>query len=249
MCPLEKLRPLFAPEGKLRASINLGNAVLARRDSPKSSPYGVSVDIAKELAARLNVELQLVVFDSARQSVDAVASDQADIGFFAIDPNRGEAIAFTDAYLHIEGWYVVREDSPIMTLDAVDHPGIRVVVNRGSAYDLFLSRALSRAEIVRTSTPQEVTATFIEQGLEVAAGIKQQIELDMQRYSGLRLLPERFMLIRQAMGLARGRHDEALTYLGEFVEDLKATGFIAQALQRHNIEGTSLAPTRATSAV
>ena len=244
MTSREQAARLLAPTGKLRASINVGNRVLARRDSPEERPYGVSIDMAKALAERLGVVVEFVVFDSANQSVDAVANDQADIGFFAIDPKRGETIAFTDAYLHIEGWYAVREESPIKSIAEVDRPGTRVAVGRGSAYDLFLSRELEHAELVRASKPQAVTPKFIEHNLEVAVGVRQQLELDMQSYPGLRLLPERFMVIRQAMGLARRRGDAAQAYLGEFVEDLKGTDFIAQALERHGIVGASLAPAR-----
>lgn len=233
---------LLAPTGRLRASINLGNPVLARRDVSTANPCGVSIDIACALAEQLGVEVQFVVFDSASQSVDAVANDQADVGFFAIDPKRGETIAFTDAYLHIEGWYAVRQESAIRAMDEVDRPGTRVAVGKGSAYDLFLSRELKHAEIVRAPNPSAVTPMFIEQRLDVAAGVRQQLELDMQRYPGLRLLPERFMVIRQAMGLARRRGDEARACLGAFVEELKAAGFIAQALERHGIQGASLAP-------
>ena len=115
------IRQQLAPNGLLRASINLGNPVLARRDSPETPPYGVSIDIARALAERLGVAVRFVVFDAASHSVDAVANDLADIGFFAIDPKRGETIAFTDAYLHIEGWYAVHTDSPITTVRGIPH--------------------------------------------------------------------------------------------------------------------------------
>lgn len=242
MTTAEQAVNLLAPTGVLRASINVGNPVLARRDRPGQAPYGVSIDLARALAEGLGVGIEFVVFDSASQSVDAVADGRADIGFFAIDPKRGETIAFTDAYLHIEGWYAVRENSPIRTIDEVDRPGTRVAVGCGSAYDLFLSRALQHAELVRAPNPQAVTPLFIEQGLEVVAGVRQQLEVDMRRHPGLRLLPERFMVIRQAMGLARTRGDAAHACLGRFVEELKAEGFIAQALARHGIAGTSPAP-------
>jgi polar amino acid transport system substrate-binding protein len=242
MISREQAAKLLAPRGLLRASINLGNPVLAKRNAPTDAPYGVSIDMAKAFAERLGVGIEFVVFDSASQSVDAVANDQADIGFFAIDPKRGETIGFTDAYLHIEGWYAVRQDSAIQSIEEVDRAGTRVAVGRGSAYDLFLSRELKHAEIVRAPNPQSVTPLFVEQRLDVVAGVKQQLELDLQRYPGLRLLPERFMVIRQAMGLARRRGDDALAYLGAFVEDLKANGFIAQALEKHGIQGASLAP-------
>lgn len=233
---------ILAPTGKLRASINIGNPVLAKRNDPAATPQGISVDIAQCLAERLGTEVEYAVFASAQQSVDAVAEGAADVGFFAIDPKRGESIAFTEAYLHIEGWYAVRDDSPIRTLAEVDQPGVRIAVGSGSAYDLFLSRALKQAEIQRAPNPQAVTPLFIDQGLEVVAGVKQQLELDMQRYPALRLLPERFMVIRQAMGLARARGDEAHAYLARFVEELKATDFIRQAMHRHAIQGATLVP-------
>ena len=237
-----EMRKVFAPTGTLRASINIGNAVLAKQDSPDTAPYGVSIDIAHALAERLGVPIEFRVFPAAQQSVGAVADGEADIGFFAIDPKRGETIAFTKSYLHIEGWYAVRNDSPIKAIADVDRPGIRVAVGNGSAYDLFLSRELKQAELHRAPNPKAVTPLFIEGKLEVAAGVKQQLEIDMQRYAGLRLLPERFMVIRQAMGLARNRGDVAHAYLSAFVEDLKASDFLAKTLVKHAIQGASLVP-------
>jgi polar amino acid transport system substrate-binding protein len=237
-----RIREVLAPTGKLRASINIGNPVLARRDSPSNAPYGVSVDLALAVGGRMGVGVEFLVFDSARQSVDAVANGTADIGFFAIDPKRGESIAFTDAYLHIEGWYAVKQDSPVHTVKEVDRPGTRIAVGRDSAYDLFLSRELKHAEIVRAANPKAVTPLFVEQHLDLVAGIKQQLEMDMQRYPGLRLLPERFMLIRQAMGLGRSRGDEAHTYLSVFIEEIKANGVVEQSLIRHDIQGATVAP-------
>jgi len=242
MITSEQAAKLFAPMGVLRASINVGNPVLARRDSPEVQPYGVSIDMARALAERLGVGVEFVVFDSASQSVDAVANGHADIGFFAVDPKRGESIAFTSPYLLIEGFYLVRDESPMRNNDDVDHAGVRVAVGRGSAYDLYLSRELKSAEIVRAPNPQAVIPLFLDQRLEVAAGVKQQLQSDMASHSGLRLLPERFMVIRQAMGLARQRGDEAHACLGVFVEDLKATGFITRSLERHGIAGASVAP-------
>lgn len=101
----------FTPTGRLRASINLGNPILAGRDAA-GAPCGVSVDLARVFAKRLGAELELVVFDAAGKSVEAVTGEVADIGFFAIDPLRGAGIAFTAPYVLIEGAYLVRGDSP-----------------------------------------------------------------------------------------------------------------------------------------
>ncbi|MBN3803238.1 ABC transporter substrate-binding protein [Paraburkholderia sp. Ac-20336] len=232
----------FTPTGKVRASINLGNPILANQDPVSGEPVGVSVDLARAFATRLNVELELVVFDAAGKSVQAVSDEQADFGFFAIDPLRGEKIAFTAPYVLIEGYYLVRDDSPIRSNEEVDRAHNRVVVGKGSAYDLFLTRALKDARIVRAPTSPTVVQTFLEEQAEVAAGVKQQLEADARQVGGLRLLGERFMVIQQAMGVPKSRGEGAAQALRAFVEEMKASGFVAEALARHRIGGASVAP-------
>jgi polar amino acid transport system substrate-binding protein len=236
------IQQAFAPTGKLRASINLGNPILASKQPQIGEPFGVSIDLARAFAQRLGVDIELVVFDTAGKSVEAVRGEQADIGFFAIDPLRGEGIAFTAPYVLIEGAYMVPYFSPIRANEEVDRPGIRVAVGKGSAYDLFLSRELKQAEIVRAPTSPTVVDVFVEQMLEVAAGVKQQLEADQQRFAGYRLLPGRFMVIQQAMGTPKSRGAEAAAYLAQFVEDMNSSGFVADALHRHGIQGASVAP-------
>ena len=146
----------FAPTGALRAAINLGNPILAGIDPATGQPAGVSIDLARALAERLGVVVELVVFDTAGKSVDAVTGERADVGFFAIDPIRGAGIAFTAPYVLIEGAYLVRGDSPITANEQVDRDSVRVVVGKGSAYDLHLTRELKAAEIVRApSSPAD----------------------------------------------------------------------------------------------
>lgn len=231
----------FTPSGSLRAAINLGNPILAYRDA-SGTACGVSVDLATEFAKLLGAELELLVVDAAGKSVDVVLAEQADIGFFAIDPLRGEHIAFTAPYVLIEGCYLVKEASPIRSNEQVDDAGNRVVVGKGSAYDLYLTRSLRHAHIVHAPTSPTVVDTFIEEGAEVAAGVRQQLEADAQRLGGLRLLDGRFMVIRQAMGSPKSRGGEAAAFLAAFVERMKESGFVAAALARHRIEGASVAP-------
>ncbi|MFM0205537.1 ABC transporter substrate-binding protein [Paraburkholderia fungorum] len=232
---------VFAPGGTLRASINLGNPVLANLDPATGQPVGVSVDLATEFAKRLGVPLQLVAVKSAGDSVENVNQDKADIGFFAVDPKRGEEIAFTRPYVLIEGFYLVRNGSPIATNEAVDQPGVTVAVGKGSAYDLFLTRELHRATLVRIPTSPAVVQGFLDQHLDVAAGVKQQLEKDAAKAGGLRLLDQRFMVIRQAMGVPKAKGDGAAAYLSSFVEDMKASGFVAASLARHHIAGAEVA--------
>lgn len=237
----------FAPEGRLRAVINLGNPILAGRVSESGPPYGVSVDLAQALARRLGLELEMVVVPAAGRAVETVRSGRADIGFFAVDPARSQGIEFTAPYIEIEGAYLVREASPLTRIEEVDRPGTRIMVGLNSAYDLFLTREIRQATLVRAPTSPAVVEEFLRQGLDVAAGVRQQLEADQARNPGLRLLPGRFMVIHQAMGLAAGRDPAALAELTAFVEEMKATGFIAASLARHGIQGASVAPPRANS--
>lgn len=228
-----------APLGRLRVSINVGNAVLARREGDGAA--GVSVDLGRAFAQRLGVEAELVVFDTAAASVQAVQEQRADVGFFAIDPKRGEGIAFTAPYVLIEGCYLVKDSSPLHANKEVDRAGTRVVVGQGSAYDLFLTRELKHAEILRAPSTPAVVDHFLQAGAEVAAGVKQQLEKDGARVGGVRLLPGRFMVIQQAMGVPKDREATAQV-LRAFVEEMKASGFVAEALKRHGIQGAGVAP-------
>lgn len=241
MSTLHDLKSAFCPTGALRAAINLGNPILAGTNAAGEA-VGISVDLARELAARLGVTCELSVFQTAKGSVDALASEGVDIGFFAVDPARGALIAFTAPYVLIEGCYLVPEASPLTANEEVDRAGTRVVVGQGSAYDLYLTRELKAAQLVRATSSQTVLETYVAQQAEVAAGVKQQLQADMQRFPGHRLLPGRFMVIQQAMGVAKSRGEAAAQALAAFVEDVKASGFVAGAMARHRVEGASVAP-------
>ncbi len=232
----------FAPTGRLRASINLGNPILARRNPATGEVFGVSVDLARALAQELGVTADLVVFDAAAKSVEAVKTGQADIGFFAVDPLRSDGVRFSAPYVQIEGAYLVRNASALTDNGQVDRVGTRVMVGKGSAYDLHLTRELKAATILRAPTSPAVVDSFISENADVAAGVKQQLQADAARLPGLRLLPGRFMVIEQAMGVQASRGDAAQTFLRGFVERAKASGFVAASLQKHGIQGAIVAP-------
>ncbi len=232
----------LAPTGTLRAAINYGNAVLAARNAQTGELSGTTVDLARELAKRLNVPVEFTGFPTAGKVVDEVKTGKIDLIFLAIDPLRANEISYTAAYVVIEGAYAVPDASPLKTNEEVDQQGIRVVVGGGSAYDLYLTREIKNASIVRVSNSQQVIDTLVAQKYEVAAGVKQQQEKDLKRVPGLRLLPGRFMEINQAMGTPKGRSDEAVAYLKAFIEEMKASGLVADALTRHRIEGAAVAP-------
>ncbi|MEU0372011.1 transporter substrate-binding domain-containing protein [Streptomyces sp. NPDC006283] len=227
----------LAPIGALRASINLGNPVLAQGTT--TAPTGVTVDIAREVGARLNVPVELVCFDAARKSHQAMTAGQADICFLAIDPEREAEVAFTAPYVVIEGVFAVPHDSPLTTIADVDRAGVRIGVKRGSAYDLFLSRTLEHATIVRG---EEGVDEFRAQGLEVAAGIRQPMTEFVAAHAEVRLIEGPFMQIRQAVGTTRARRPETIQFLRDLVEELKASGFVADALRRAKQSTATVAP-------
>ncbi|WP_300552175.1 ABC transporter substrate-binding protein [Limnohabitans sp. Rim8] len=235
------LTHLLAPHGVMRVAINLGNPVLARLDA-SGEPSGISADLSRRLAKQLGLSIEWRVFKKADESVQCVRSDAADIGFFAIDPVRGEGLHFSPPYVQIEGAYMVRNDSPLQNNDEVDQAGHRVTAGAGSAYDLFLTRHLKHATIVRAPSSPAVVDMFMAEQLDVAAGVKQQLQADAMRLPGLRLLPGRFMVIHQAMGIPATRSAQAREHLNAFVEEAKRSGWVAEAFVRHQIQGAAVAP-------
>ncbi|MFD0559429.1 amino acid ABC transporter substrate-binding protein (PAAT family) [Stackebrandtia endophytica] len=226
----------LAPTGTLRASINLGNPVLAQGTA--DAPSGVTVDIARELGRRLSIPVDFACFDAARKSFDAMASGAADVCFLAVDPARETEVAFTAPYVVIEGVYAVPDISAITTIDDVDRDGVRIGVKQGSAYDLYLSRTLKHATVVRGT---EGTDEYLAHGLDVAAGIRQPMTTFVDSRAGHRLLNGRFMQIQQAMGTTHTRRFETVDFLRSFVEELKDGGFIADSLRRSGQDSTLVA--------
>lgn len=231
----------LAPTGKLRAAVNFDNALLASKDPVSGEPGGISAELARELARRLGVGVEFVPYYAAGKVVEGMRTDGWDICFLAVDPVRAALIDFTAPYAVIEGAYLVAGDSPLHDNAEVDRPGTRILVSTGSAYDLFLTRALKHASLVRTPTAREVVDLFVVQRYEVAAGVRPALEADARRVPGLRLLPGRFMAIHQAMGTPRGREAGA-AYLHAYVEEMKASDFVAQSFARNRIAGASVAP-------
>jgi polar amino acid transport system substrate-binding protein len=232
----------FAPTGRLRAALNMGNPVLAHSRTSRERPAGVSIDLARAFAAQLGVEVSFQEYESAAHSGGALADGFADVAFLAIDPKRAERIHFTPPYVEIEGCYLVRGDSPLRDNTEVDRPGIQVVVGDGSAYELFLSRTITQARLVKVPTSEEVVRAMLARpDLQVAAGVRQQLAADAARLGGVRLLPGRFMVIRQAMAMRRGGSAQAIAMLDAFIEEQKRSGCVADALARHGIEGAAVA--------
>jgi polar amino acid transport system substrate-binding protein len=231
----------LAPSGTLRIGINYGNAVLASRDAANGELRGVAVDLARELGRRCELTVELVAFGSAGKMAAAVKAGAWDTAFLAVEPGRAGEIAFTAPYLLIEGTYLTPPGSPIQSIADVDRAGVRVGVSTGSAYHLFLSRNLKQAQMIKAESPNTAFNLIIEGRVDVVAGVRQALMANAAKLPGSRVFDERFMAIGQAMGMPHGR-ESALRVLREFIEEVKASGFVAQALERAGVRGVAVAP-------
>ena len=233
--PPDALKDL-APTGKLRAAINFGNGVLAQKGK-NGEPQGVTADLSRELAKRLGVEVAFVTFEAAGKVFEAAKAGAWDVGFVAIEPVRAADIEFTAPYVVIDGTYMVRQDSPLKEVDDVDKAGIKIAVGLGSAYDLYLTRTIKNATIVRAKVGggKAMIEMFIADKLDAAAGVRQPLEDYAKAHPEMRVMKGAFQQINQAMGMpkkdgAAGKAGAA--YLKAFVEEMKASGFVAEALKR-----------------
>jgi len=234
-------RSELAPTGKLRVGINLQNFLLVNKDHAGGQYSGIAVDLGRELGRRLGVPVELVPFDTAGKLADAVKSGAWDVAFLANEPVRANEIAFSAAYLEIEAGYLVPAGSPIRTIAEVDREGVRVAVNAKSAYDLYLTRNLQRAKLFRAPTIDASYDLFVNDKLDVLAGLKPRLVMDAEKLPGSRVLEGRFSAVQQSIGTPQGRPSGA-KYLREFAEDAKASGFVAKAIERHAVRGVSVAP-------
>jgi polar amino acid transport system substrate-binding protein len=231
----------LAPQGRIRAAINYGNPVLAQQDPATGEPRGVSAALARELGRRLGTPVEFIPYDAAGKVFEALKTESWDVAFLAIDPVRASGIDFTAPYVVIEGTYVVPADSPLSTIEAVDRPGIRIAVGRGSAYDLYLTRALKQAERVEAPSSAAALDLFLSDRLDAAAGVRQPLLAFAASHPGLRVLPGRFMAIEQAVAIPKGRPAGA-RYLRGFVEEMKASGFVERALAESGQGDAAVAP-------
>jgi len=237
----DELRREFAPTGVLRAGVNLGNPVIAQKDPGGGAPRGVGPDLARALAESLGVGIAYVTYDTAGKMADAVKQGAWDVAMLADDPLRANEIAFSRPYVQIEGTYLVRRDSPLTRTGEFDRKGIRIAVGNKTAYDLYLSRTLKEAELVRAPTSIDAIALFRSDRLDAAAGVKNPLMAEAAKDPGLRVIEGNFMVIGQAAGVPRGR-DRAAAYLREFIEERKRSGFVAAALARSGVTDATVAP-------
>jgi polar amino acid transport system substrate-binding protein len=234
-------RSELAPAARLRVGINYGNFLLVTNYVPGAEPRGVAPDLGRELGRRLGVPIEFVVFDSAGKLADAGKAGAWDVAFLGNEPQRANEIAFTGAYLEIPVTYLVPAGSSIRAVTDVDREGVRVAVAEKSAYDLFLTRNLEHAQLLRAEGIEGSYQLFVEEKLEALAGLKPRLVRDAERLPGSRVLEGQCTSVKQSIGTPKGR-DAGAKYLREFVEDVKASGFVARSIAKNGVRGVSVAP-------
>jgi polar amino acid transport system substrate-binding protein len=234
-------RPELAPTGTLRVGVNMSNFLLTRKDARTGEAAGIAVDLGRELGSRLGVPVEIVEYENPGKLADAAATGAWDVGFLGAEPQRAREIDFTAAYVEIESTYLVPPGSPIMKIDEVDREGVRIAVSERSAYELYLTRNLRHAQLVRERGGDNAFKRFVEDKLDALASLRPRLVTDQAKLPGSRILDGNFTSVKQACGAPKGRPAGA-RYLREFIEDVKASGLVARLIEKNNVTGLTVAP-------
>ena len=237
----QAVRSEIAPSGKLRVGLNHGNFLLVTPGSAANDPRGVASDVARELGRRVGVPVEFIKFETAGKLGDGVKTGAWDVAFLGAEPQRAAEIAFTAAYLEIPSTYLVPAGSSIRSVAEVDREGVRIAVAEQSAYGLYLARTIKHAKLVTTQGLDSSFDVFVAQKLEALAGLKPRLLTDVQKLPGARILDGQFTAVQQAIGTPKSRETSA-RFLRAFVEDVKASGLVAEAISRNGAQGVSVAP-------
>jgi polar amino acid transport system substrate-binding protein len=233
------VRSELAPTGKLRVGLNMSNFLLTATDAATGKPKGLAADMGMELGRRLGVSVELVPFPNPGAVADAAKTGVWDVGFIGAEPQRATEIDFTAAYVEIEATYLVPPGSPIKAIPDVDRPGIRIAISDRSAYDLYLTRHLKHAELIR-ARGDDVFKRFLSDKLDAMAGLRPGLVKNQEKLPGSRILDGNFTAVQQAAGVPKGRTAGA-KYLREFIEDAKASGLVAKLIEKNNVRGLTVA--------
>lgn len=235
------VRAALAPTGMLRVGINLGNFLLTSKDPKTGEPRGIAVDLGQELGRRLGVPVEIIGYPTPGELAEAASYGAWDVGFLGAEAQRAKEIDFTAAYVEIEATYLVPASSPLRDVSDVDHEGVRIAIPEKSAYELYLSRTLKHATLVRAKGGDAAFKLFVKEQLDALAGLRPRLVKDHEKLPGSRIIYGRFTAVQQAIGIPRGRVAGA-KYLREFVEDIKASGLVARTIEKNGVRGLTVAP-------
>ena len=233
-------RAAIAPTGMLRVGINLGNFLLTAKDARTGEARGIAVDLGRELGRRLGVPVEIIGYPTPGELADAATFGAWDVGFLGAEPQRAKDIDFTAAYVEIEATYLVPPGSPLREIADVDREGVRIAIPEKSAYELYLTRTLKHAKLMRTKGGDAAFKLFVDEKLEALAGLRPRLVKDHDKLPGSRVIYGRFTAVQQAIGIPKGRLIGA-KYLREFVEDIKASGLVAQTIEKNGVRGLTVA--------
>ena len=234
----DAVRAELAPNGRLRAGLNYSNFLLVSTRAPEHT--GVAPDLARELARRANATVEFVGYENAGLVADAGGQNAWDVAFIGAEPARAGAITFTPAYVEIEATYLVRDSSPLRSVDDVDREGVRVASAARAAYTLYLQRTLKRATVVEVDGQQGTADAFAKGTFDALAGLKPRLVEDAGRIPGTRMLPGRFTAVQQSMAVPKP-HAAAAAYLVTFAEEIKASGLLQRLITQHHADGLTIA--------
>lgn len=231
----------LAPSGVLRAAINFGNPLFTARDPQTGEGAGITVDLAREFGRRLGVPVQLIPYESGGQLTAGLRTGGWDVAFLAFEQARTREITYSPAYAETDATYLVRADSRLRTAADVDQKGVRIAVSSKGGNDLFLSRTLLHATLVRAASPEAALQRFVSDKLDAYANLKPGLLTSMEKYPGLRVVEGRYTVIGYAAGVPKGR-EAAAKFLSAFVEEAKASGLVGRIIVKNGVRGVNVAP-------
>jgi len=239
--PSAAARAELLPQGTLRVALNMSNFLLTRKDPATGEAAGVAVDMGRELARRLGAPVEFLQYDSPGKVADAAKTGAWDVAFIGAEPQRANEIDFTAAYVEIEATYLLPPGSALESIEDVDRKGVRIAISERSAYDLYLTRTLKHAELVRIHGGDEAFKRFVADKLEALAGLRPRLITDQANLPGSRILDGNFTSVQQACGTPKGRSAGA-QYLRQYIEDTKASGVVARFIADNKVRGLTVAP-------
>ena len=238
----QEIRKALAPTGVLRTGINLSNFLLVSGQNADGTPAGVSPDLARHIAAALDVPCEFVLFETPGQLADAVADDVWDICNIAHEPDRARQIDFSQPYVLIDANFLVRTDSAFTSNEDIDQNDVKIIAFYRSAYDLWLRDNLQHASLVAADSIQHSHDMFLRGEADVLASLKPrlQMELDTDRH---RIIAPRFTAIKQAVGIKK-TDPAVLQFLNDLINDAIENGFIEASLAAHGVDDKLSLPER-----
>ena len=231
-----------APTGTLRAVYLATNPAQSVRDPASGEIRGASADLARELAKRLNVPLKLEPSASPATVIEAIAKGEADIGFVAYAPERVGTVEFSQTYMLVQQSFIVPEKSPIKSVKDIDNKEYRISGGKGDSVTLYLARNLKEAKLVEIdNTPADAKRKLEAKEIDAFGANRQRLTTMLKDLPGYRLLPDSLFGVTQTIAVPKGK-PQVLAEVNRFIDEMRNSGFLADAIRRSGIIGLDPAP-------